>query len=297
MKRDTVIWGFLLSALTLHAQTSVTHEHHGEHNMASATMMSSPDPDAPREEESSRTAKEQQHSQPSIDPADADYFPYEMGPMRPDAFWSIVADQMEIRASDGPDLFRWDIEGWYGGDFNRLRLRSEGETGLQGGNSGTAEIHGYYSRLFAPFWEYQIGARADIDWKPGDRESRAYASIGIEGFAPYRFELTGNLFVSDAGDLSARLTATRDLRITQRLIAQGRFETEIAAQDTPSAGIGTGFNYVELGLRFRYEIRREFAPYAGVNWERKLGQSGNLARQLGEDPDVLSFVAGIRIWY
>jgi len=204
---------------------------------------------------------------------------------------------LEYRFNDGADLFRWDFEGWYGGDFNRLWVKSEGELATQGASEGDTEFHGYYSRLIAPFWDAQIGARYDRQWKSGDGDSRFFGAIGLEGFSPYRYEVTPTLFISEDAEVSLRLTATRDLRLTQRLVAQGRFETEVAFQDVPQFGVGSGFSYVELGLRLRYEIRREFAPYLGIEWERKLGATADLARRDDGDPDVLSLVAGLRLWF
>lgn len=235
--------------------------------------------------------------QPTIDPKDAEYEPYNLMSMGAGPFGMLLFDQLEYRLNDKDDLFRWDAEGWYGGDFNRFWFKTEGEQTVQGPSTGRAEIHGYYGRLIAPFWDAQVGIRYDQLWEPGSDPSRFFGAIGLEGFAPYRFEVTPTLFISEDGDVSARLTATKEYRITQRLIAQGRIETEIAAQDVPKFGVGDGFNYVELGLRLRYEIRREFAPYIGVNWERKLGDTETMARHSGEDPNVLSFVAGLRIWF
>lgn len=236
-------------------------------------------------------------SQPTIDPKDAEYLPYDLMSMGGGPFGLLLLDQLEYRLGEGDDQFRWDAEGWYGGDFNRFWFKTEGEQTVQGPSAGRAEIHGYYSRLIAPFWDAQIGLRYDQLWEPGNDPSRFFAAIGVQGFAPYRFEVTPALFISEDGDFSARLTASKEYRITQRLVAQGRFETEIAAQDVPKFGVGEGFNSVELGLRLRYEIRREFAPYIGVSWERKLGQTADFARQAGDNPDVLHFVAGLRLWF
>jgi copper resistance protein B len=236
-------------------------------------------------------------SQPTIDPKDAEYLPYDLKDMGAGPFGLLLLDQLEYRLGQGDDQFRWDAEGWYGGDFNRFWFKTEGEQTVQGPSAGRAEIHGYYSRLIAPFWDAQIGLRYDQLWEPGNDPSRFFAAIGVQGFAPYRFEVTPALFISEEGDFSARLTTSKEYRITQRLVAQGRFETEIAAQDVPKFGVGEGFNSVELGLRLRYEIRREFAPYIGVSWERKLGQTADFARQAGENPDVLHFVVGLRLWF
>lgn len=235
--------------------------------------------------------------QPTIDPSDAEYYPYDMKSMGSGRFGMLLFDQLEYRLHEGADLLRWDSEGWYGSDFNRFWFRTEGEQTLQGPSSGFSEFHGYYGRLVAPFWDAQMGLRYDQQWEPGNDSSRLFGAIGLQGFAPYRFEIAPTLFVSEDGDVSARFTATQDYRLTQRLVAQPRFETQLAVQDVPGFGVGSGFNYVELGLRLRYEFRREFAPYIGINWERKVSGTESLARQAGEDPDVLSFVAGLRLWF
>ena len=235
--------------------------------------------------------------QPSITPEEADYYSYQMTSMGVGPFGLLLIDQLEYRVHEGADLLVWDSEGWYGKDFNRFWFRSEGEQSLQGASSGAAEIHGYYSRLVAPFWDAQIGLRFDQEWEPYSDPSRVFGGIGLQGMAPYRFEVTPALFISDQGDFSSRLTATREYRFTQRLVGQGRFETEISAQEVPKFGVGEGFNYVELGLRLRYEIRREFAQYVGINCESKLSRTRAIARRSGADPSVLSFVAGVRFWF
>lgn len=109
--------------------------------------------------------------------------------------------------------------------------------------------------------------------------------------------MEGSLFLSDKGDLLARLAGYYDQRITQRLILQPRAEVNGAAQDMRAEGVGAGLSDAELGLRLRYEVRREFAPYVGVNWERRLGDSARFARAAGEDSGGLGVVAGIRAWF
>ena len=218
-------------------------------------------------------------------------------PMPEMIHWYLLADQLEYRLNDGDDLVRWDAEGWLGGDTHRVWLKSEGEVRTTGPSGGDAEIQLLYGYNFAPFWDFQIGARQDFLFGSGPDRERTFAAIGVEGLAPYWFELSPTLFVSDDGDVSARLTGTYDVLLTQRLIAQPRVELNVAAQDAEKFGIERGFNDIELGLRLRYEIRREFAPYVGVNWLRKLGNTADLARREGEDASVVGFVAGLRIWF
>lgn len=203
------------------------------------------------------------------------------------------ADRLEYRIDDGPATFTWDVQGWVGGDYNRAWLKSEGDYLTDDGIVENAEIQVLYSRSIAAFWDLQVGGRYD----PKPDPSRGFAVIGIEGLAPYFFEVDAAGFVSDDGDVSARLEAEYELLLTQRLIAQPRVEMNFAVQEVEELGIGSGLSDVELGLRLRYEIVREFAPYIGVAWERKVGNTADFARKEGDDVDNLWFVVGIRFWF
>lgn len=207
-----------------------------------------------------------------------------------------IVDQLEYRLNDGEDILRWEAEGWLGGDYNKVVFKTEGEYGPSS-SSGDAEFQLLYGRTIAPFWDFQIGARQDVLYGPGPDHERTFGVIGVEGLAPYWFEVTPALFISRDGDVSARLETTYDLLLSQRLIAQPRFEINAAAQDARQFGVESGVNNVELGIRLRYEIRREFAPYVGFNWIRKIGDTADLARREGEDVDVVGFIAGFRLWY
>lgn len=207
-------------------------------------------------------------------------------------FGLLLIDQLEYRWNEGTDSTNWNAQGWFGGDYNRVWLKTDG-TSLSDGTVEEAEGQLLYSRLIAPFWDFQAGLRYDEKPKP----SRSYAVLGVQGLAPYWFELEAAAFVSEKGDVSARLEADYDLLLTQRLIVQPRFETNLVAQKVEELGIGQGFSDVELGLRLRYEIRREFAPYVGVSWARKLGDTADFARQAGEDADNFAVVAGVRVWF
>lgn len=209
----------------------------------------------------------------------------------------LLLDQLEYRWNEGPNAFRWDAEGWIGGDYNRAWLKTEGDQQTSKDKNGEAEVQVLYSRLIAPFWDFQAGLRYDKLWGKGPDPSRVFGVIGFEGLAPYWFEVEPAFFVSDRGDVSARLTATYDLLLTQRLILQPRFETNIAAQTVRRFGVGKGFNDVELGLRLRYEIKREFAPYLGINWERKLSDTADIARREGERIGTFAVVLGVRLWF
>lgn len=212
-------------------------------------------------------------------------------------FWFLLIDRLEYDVNEGPDTILWDAQGWIGNDYNKLWMRTEGEQKVSNDNGGEAEFQALYSRLVAPFWYIQVGGRYDKLYGSGSDPSRGFGVVGFQGLVPYRYEVIAALFVSDDGDVSTRLEAEYELLLTQRLIAQPRFETNIAVQEVEKFGVGKGFNDLELGLRLRYEIRREFAPYIGLSWTRLLGDTADIARSEGEEVSNLAFVAGVRMWF
>ena len=198
----------------------------------------------------------------------------------------------ELQVRNGRDGYRWDGEGWFGGDIDRFVVKSEGRGDL-GGRLDEAEVQALYSRAIGPYFNLQAGVRQDIRPQP----ARTYATVGIEGLAPYWFEVAGALFVSDKGDVLARAEGTYDQRITQRLILQPRVELNFAAQDVRTNGIGAGLSDAELGLRLRYEIEREFAPYVGISYDAKVGRTARFARANRERASAVSLVFGVRTWF
>jgi copper resistance protein B len=207
-------------------------------------------------------------------------------------YYQVMFNLAEYQARKGRDGYRWDGEAWFGGDINRLTLKTEGEGAFREGVE-SAEIQALYSRAIGPYFNLQAGIRHDF--QPGP--ARTYATVGFEGLAPYWFEVEGALFLSDKGDLLGRLEGYYDQRITQRLILQPRVEFNLAAKDVPENRVGSGLSNAELGLRLRYEIAREFAPYIGVSYDRKLGHTARFARLAGEDVSSTSFVMGVRFWF
>jgi len=211
-------------------------------------------------------------------------------------FSMLLVEELEYRSNQGADTLKWDAQAWIGGDYNKLWLRTEGADQLSGGSGGEWEVQALYSRLVAPFWDFQAGLRYDRLYGEQDR-GRAFAVIGFEGLAPYRFEVTPALFISEDGDISARLGASYELLFTQRLILQPSVEINAAAQKVEEFGVGSGINDIELGLRLRYEIKREFAPYIGVSWTNKFGGTADIARSEGERTEEFAVVAGLRVMF
>ena len=206
---------------------------------------------------------------------------------------TILVERLEARiATDGgEDGYVWDAQAWYGGDIDRFVLKTEGE-GEFGGALEDAEIQALYSRAISPFFDLQAGVRLDLE-----PDSLTHLVVGLQGLAPYMVHLDGSLFLSDRGDLTARVEAEYDQKITQRLILQPRIEAGFAAQDIPEREIGSGITTIEPGLRLRYEILREFAPYIGIEYEAKLGKTADIARANGRDPDGVKAVIGLRAWF
>lgn len=203
-----------------------------------------------------------------------------------------LADRFEGRTGDGAENYLWDAQGWYGGDINKVWLKSEGE-GAFDDDLESAELQILYSRALTPFFDLQAGIRHDFSPDP----ERSHLVLGLQGLVPYAFELDAAAFLSDEGDLTGRLEGEFDVQITQRVILQPRLELNVAAQDIPELETGSGFSSAEAGFRLRYEIRREFAPYFGAAWERKLGETGDLANVAGEDRGGWQLVLGIRSWF
>jgi copper resistance protein B len=215
-------------------------------------------------------------------------------PHRDQIFTYVQAEQLEYRiAIDGADTFSWDVRGWVGGDYNRLWFKTQGDHHIDGPVENGEEVQLRYSRLVSPFWDLAVGARYDVEPDP----SRAYAVFALHGLAPYLYEVDADMFVSEEGDVSARLEVEYPLLLTQRLILQPSFELNFAAQEVKELRVGPGLSQVELGVRLRYEITRELAPYIGFVWERKVGRTADLARGVREEFDTPAFVVGMRFWF
>lgn len=204
----------------------------------------------------------------------------------------VMLNLFEYQSRDGEDGYRWEGEARYGGDIHRIVLKTEGEGGVDSGVEA-GEVQVLYSRAISPYFDLQAGFRQDFEPTP----QRTYATIGFEGIAPYWFDVQGAVFLSNRGDVLGRLEGSYDVRLTQRLILQPRAEMNLAAQDVPEIGIGSGVTNLELGLRLRYEIRRNFAPYVGISYDEKYGDTADFARAAGEDPSRASIVFGLRAWF
>ena len=207
-----------------------------------------------------------------------------------------IADQFEYRKGDATNFYRWDTQSWYGTDYDKFWAKFEGNENSSK-DEGELELQMLYSHSVAAFWDAQIGLRYDRAHNPNGTESRYFGVLGFQGLAPYWFEVEPALFISNKGDISGRLVATYDLLITQKLIFQPRLEVNISANDLPQFNIGKGINDLQLDLRLRYEINREFAPYIGLAWFSKYGKTADYFRTAGEATVDTQLVAGVRFWF
>jgi copper resistance protein B len=184
----------------------------------------------------------------------------------------------------------WEGDAWYGGDIDKIWLRSEGER--EDGDT-VAHTELFWDHAFAPFWDWQLGARADSGAGPG----RQWLAFGVQGLAPYWIELQATAYAGAQGRTALRLRAEYELLLTQRLILQPESEANIYGKSDPRRDIGSGVSELDFGLRLRYEIRREFAPYIGVVWRQRFGQTGDLVRASGHSAFDSQVVAGVRVWF
>jgi copper resistance protein B len=206
-------------------------------------------------------------------------------------FAYFLLDRLEYRAQKGADALYWDAQAWFGGDYNRLWLKSEGQR-IAGAGTQDADLQVLYARRIAPFWHVQGGLRTEARPEP----TKNYGVLALQGIAPYWFTVETTAFFR-SGEISGRLEAEYDQLLTQRLILQPRIDSDFSTKADPERGVGRGINDVVLGLRLRYEIRREFAPYVGVTWSRKVGDTADIARGRGEDVRATALVLGLRVWY
>ena len=208
-------------------------------------------------------------------------------------FGSISVNELEYvdsrRGGHGQSL---DMEAWYGGDYNKLWFKAESER--RKGHLESMRTEVLWDRVFATFWSTQIGIRHDTGEGGSTRD---WLAFGVRGLAPYWVHMDATAYAGTHGAFAARAEASYDLLLTQRLVLQPKIEASLYSKNDASRGIGSGLSEVELGLRLRYEIRRQFAPYIGVNWKRLYGNTADYAREAGEKASDTEYVAGVRFWF
>ena len=209
-------------------------------------------------------------------------------------FGKVMLERFEWRDGDAPEArAAWDGQAWYGGDYDKLWIRSEGKYRANGSERGVhdADAEILWNRVISRWWNGQVGVRQDFE--PG----RTWVAIGLEGLAPQWFETEATAYASDEGRTAARLKAQYDLLLTQRLVLQPLVEVNLYGRSDPQRQIGSGLSDVEVSARLRYELRREFAPYIGFVWLHRFGQTADLARATGGEASDLELTLGLRVWF
>ena len=204
----------------------------------------------------------------------------------------LLVDKLEARIKDGRNGWHLDAQGWVGGDIDKFWVKAELEGDI-GRKLEHAEVQALWSRAIDPWFDLQAGVR--FDPQPGP--NRTHLVLGVQGLAPYWFEVEGALFLSHKGELTARAEAEYDFRITERLILQPRVEAELSAQNVPELGLGSGLTTAELGARLRYQVSPTFAPYVGVSYERAFGDTRRFRRAEGERAGGINLLAGVRFLF
>lgn len=203
----------------------------------------------------------------------------------------VLFDNLEYRHGDDGNVQAIDAQAWYGGDRDKLWLKLDGER--SGGSLSATRAEAEWNRAISAYWGAQAGLRHDF----GDGPTRDWVAVGVQGLAPYWFDLEATAYLGQSGRSALRLEAEYELLFTQRMVLQPDIEVNLYGKDDPARGIGSGLSDLDVGLRLRYEITRKFAPYVGVVWSRKFGNTADLARAAGEDTQDTQLVAGFRIWF
>ena len=203
----------------------------------------------------------------------------------------LLLNKFEVRVTDSDTPLVWDAEAWVGKDLNKLWMRADGWYG--DGQVGDMELQLLYSRAISPFWDLQAGWRGDIRPEP----ERNWLTLGVQGLSPYYFDVEFFVFVGENGRTALRVKLEYEFMLTQRLVLTPEVEVNLYGKDDPALGIGSGLSESEVGLRLRYEIRREFAPYVGVNWTRSYGDTADYSQMDGDSADDVQLVLGLRTWF
>ncbi len=202
----------------------------------------------------------------------------------------VLFDKLEWQSGDGASALHWDNAGWIGRDLDRLWFRTEGDR--DEGGVGQAEAQVFYGRAISRWWDLVGGVRQEFS--PGP--ARTWAAIGLQGLAPYWFDVQATASVGGSGRTHVRFETVYELLLTNRLILQPLIELDVYGKSDEARGIGAGLSSVDAGVRLRYEFRREFAPYIGVTWDRMFFGTADLAREAGQATGGARLAVGLRVW-
>lgn len=205
-------------------------------------------------------------------------------------FWAFIGDRFEYDTDSETGVF--DVQGWYGTTYDRLYIKSEGE--IEDGRLQESETDVLWSHAYNAYFDTQLGIRVDQSREGKDRQ---WLAAGMQGLAPYWFEVDMTAYLGDSGRTALSVEAEYELLLTQKLVLQPRAELSFYGKDDEINGIGSGLSQAALGLRLRYEITRQLAPYIGIEWTDKFGKTADFARSEGESVQDTQYLVGIKFWF
>lgn len=203
----------------------------------------------------------------------------------------VMIDQLETRITEGDNPLVLEAQAWIGKDLNKFVIKADIEQ--VNGETEELELQALYSKAIAVYWDFQIGIRQDLKPTP----TNTWLAVGFQGVAPYWFEIDTALFISESNQINLRFTAEYEWMITQRWVLSPEISVNFHSKNDELTGTGAGLSDSQLGLRLRYEIKREFAPYIGINWNNKYGATATYAKNEGEKVSDTQIVMGIRAWF
>lgn len=210
-------------------------------------------------------------------------------------FGKLMLDQLEWRnGSAGEARAAWDAQAWYGGDYDKIWLKTEGSYVASDPDRGLrdASLEVLWNRVITPWWSVQVGGRRDV----AQQRSRTWAAFGIQGLAPQWFETEATFYAGEEGRTAARLKVQYELLLSQRLVLQPYVESNLYGRTDAQRQIGSGISDLQLSVRLRFEVRRELAPYVGLVWVRRFGSTADMVRAAGGHAGEVQLAAGLRVW-
>lgn len=306
MRKRVALWALVLAGFTAYPLWAQSQDPHAGHRMSSPAATAMQDGDADSKEgdmpgmngASEMDMGSMQGGSPPPDARDPHAYSggYSFGPDRlrladDHRFGSLLMDRFEAVRREGNTSAAYDLQAWYGRTYDRAVLKAEGE--YDDGRFEEASTELLWSHAVAAFWDTLLGVRHD----GGEGPDRTWLAFGVQGLAPYWFEIDATAYIGEGGRAALALEAEYELLLTQKWILQPRIEADFHGKEDRELGIGSGLSGIAAGIRLRYEIRREFAPYLGVEWAGTFGGTKDLARAAGEDTSETRFVAGVRFWF
>ncbi len=208
------------------------------------------------------------------------------------SFGSFLIDRLErVHTRDGNSI-AYDTQGWIGNSYDKFYIKAEGD--IEQGRVGDSRTELLWSHAITPYWDSQLGLRVDVG---SNRPGRNWLAFGVQGLAPYWFEVEATGYVGEQGRTALRLAAEYEVLLTQRWILQPRVEANLYGKEDPELGIGRGLSSAAYGVRLRYEFSRQFAPYVGIERNQSFGRTASFVRGAGGNAGETRLVAGVRVLF